>query len=572
MGIDINNLRVDRGGDPEKVKEWQRKRFAKVEIVDECVEKDNLWRTVVSTIDNLKKEKNAVQKEIGKHMKAKEQPPPELLERKAAVEAEILQKEAEKIDLEAVVQKLLNQIGNMVDDDVPVSQDEAENGTVRTHGPTPSGPQYNNHHNLLHKIGGYEPERGSKVAGNRCYFLRDAGVRLNQALINYGMDFCRERGYSLLSTPYFMNKEIMSGVAQLEQFDEELYKVSGSGVQDSYLIATSEQPICGFHKDEWLQPGDLPLRYCGYSTCFRKEAGSSGRDVWGIFRVHQFEKIEQFIFCESDIEVSRAMQEEMIACAEAFYQSLGFSYRVINLVSGELNNAAIKKYDLEAWFPGYGEYRELVSCSNCTDYQARAMEIRCGTKKQGEKDKKYVHMLNATLCATTRTICCILENYQTETGVRVPEVLVPYMGGTTFLPFIWEDKLASKGERGAQKKAEKAKGPKQSDKGGKGQKEKQAKPAKQEGKKAKGAAAAAGGGQGKGGKKGGGGGGSDDAGELDKMEADLVHYSYLAGFVPSARDAEVFGRLQGRDLGARPNLARWREHIASFGTAERAGW
>mmetsp|Transcript_30995 Transcript_30995/g.40925 ORF Transcript_30995/g.40925 Transcript_30995/m.40925 type:complete len:557 (+) Transcript_30995:135-1805(+) len=556
MGIDINLLRVDKGGDPEVVKEWQRKRFAKVEIVDEVIEEDNKWRAVVSAIDNLKKERNTVQKEIAKKMKSKE-PAEDLLSRKKTIDAEIKEKEAMKGPLQEKVQKLLNKIGNLVDESVPVSQDEEENITVRTWGETPSGPAFNNHHKILHKIGGYDPERGSKVAGPRCYFLKDAGVRLNQALINYGMDFCRERGYSLLSTPYFMNKDIMAGVAQLEQFDEELYKVTGD--DEKYLIATSEQPICGFHKDEWLQEGELPKRYCGYSTCFRKEAGSSGKDVWGIFRVHQFEKIEQFIFCDSDLEVSKAMHEEMIKTAEDFYKSLGFSYRIVNLVSGELNNAAIKKYDLEAWFPGYEEYRELVSCSNCTDYQARAMEIRCGIKKQGEKEKKYVHMLNATLCATTRTICCILENYQTETGVRVPEVLVPYMGGTTFLPYILEDKLASKGERGAQKKAAKQKDAKGGGKGGKGSdKSSKAKNKEKKASKQNVPAKAV--------------GSSINASKLSKMDSDLVNFSYIGGYVPSKEDADVFEKLDTKSLESYPNLTRWYEHMNTFTASERENW
>lgn len=205
-------------------------------------------------------------------------------------------------------------------------------------------------------------------------------------------------------------------------------------------------------QDEWMDEKSLPIRYSGVSTCFRKEAGSAGKDNWGIFRVHQFEKIEQFVIVEGDLSVSQKMQEEMIQTAEDFYQSLGFPYHVINICSGALNNAAIKKLDLECWFPGYNAYRELVSCSNCTDYQSRSMEIRCGQKKMGDREKKYVHMLNATLCATGRAICCLLETYQEKDGVRVPDVLVPFMGGMTFLPFVRESKAVP-----VQQKAQKAK-------------------------------------------------------------------------------------------------------------------
>lgn len=441
MPIDINWLREDRGGDPNRIKEFQRKRFASVELVDEILALDSQWRQMTGDIDNLKKERNAVQKQVAAKKKAKEECDDMVAQIKSIGET-IVQRETEQTELKTKLDSMVGKIANIVDDSVPVGKDEDEfNRTERTWG-TPRDPKgLLNHHDLLWRIGGYEPERGVAVAGHRGYFLRDAGVLLNQAFINYGITFLRNRKYNILQPPYFMKKDVMAGVAQLEQFDEELYKVTGDG-EDKYLIATSEQPICGFHRDEWLNSKDLPLRYGGVSTCFRKEAGSHGKDTWGIFRVHQFEKVEQFVICEGDLDVSNAMQEEMIATAEEFYQSLGFPYRVINICSGALNNAAIRKYDLECWFPGYDAYRELVSCSNCTDYQSRAMEIRCGVKKLGDREKKYVHMLNATLCATGRAICCLLETYQEPDGVRVPDVLVPFMGGITFLPFVRDAKGA----------------------------------------------------------------------------------------------------------------------------------
>ncbi|KAJ2041666.1 Cytosolic seryl-tRNA synthetase [Coemansia sp. S3946] len=178
----------------------------------------------------------------------------------------------------------------------------------------------------------------------------------------------------------------------------------------------------------------LPLKYAGYSTCFRKEAGAHGKDTWGIFRVHQFEKIEQFVL--TDPEKSWKIFEEMIGAFEDFFKSLGISYRVVSIVSGALNDAAAKMYDLEAWFPFQGQYLELVSCSNCTDYQSRNLEIRCGTKKMGDREKKYVHCLNSTLCATERALCCLVETYQTPKGLRILEVLVPFMSGVEFIPYI----------------------------------------------------------------------------------------------------------------------------------------
>jgi seryl-tRNA synthetase len=201
-----------------------------------------------------------------------------------------------------------------------------------------------------------------------------------------------------------------------------------------YLIATAEQPISCLHRNEWFDRDELPKTYGGISPCFRKEAGAHGRDTWGIFRVHQFEKVEQFILCAP--EDSWEAHEKMIKTSEEFMQSLGLPYRVINIVSGALNDAAAKKYDLEAWFPGYEEFRELQSVSNCLDYQSRNVNIRLRDIKNKE-EKKFVHMLNGTLCATERTLCCILENYQTEKGLKVPEVLIPFVG-TDFIPWVEE--------------------------------------------------------------------------------------------------------------------------------------
>lgn len=227
----------------------------------------------------------------------------------------------------------------------------------------------------------------------------------------------------------------MQEVAQLSQFDEELYKVIGKGsekseekeVEEKYLIATSEQPIAAYHRDEWIAESCLPIRYAGISTCFRQEVGSHGRDTRGIFRVHQFEKVEQFCLTSPFDNKSWEMMDEMIGNAEGLYQDLGIPYRIVNIVSGALNHAASKKLDLEAWFPGSGAFRELVSCSNCLEYQARRLLVRYGQTKKMNVSTDYVHMLNATMCATTRVICAILEVHQIETGIKVPDALKNFM-------------------------------------------------------------------------------------------------------------------------------------------------
>lgn len=357
------------------------------------------------------------------------------------VKGRIEQTEAMLIEVETERTKKLNTIGNLVYHDVPISKDEAESGIYSTWG-TPSElqidgktPGHLHHHEVMQILDMVEFERGQKIAGHRGYFLKGYGVLLNQALINYGLSFLTPREYTPLQPPFFMKQSIMGETCQLSDFEENLYKVTAHSTDEPfYLVATSEQPISSLYKGEWLEPAELPLRYAGISSCFRKEAGAHGKDVWGIFRVHQFEKVEQF--CITTPENSWAMQEEMIKIAEDFYKSLELPYRVINIVSGELNDAAAKKYDLEAWFPGYNAFRELVSCSNCTDFQSRGLDVRLQLPKEKQgKDKQYVHMLNATLCATERTMCCIVENYQEETGFRVPRVLQPFMGGIEFIPY-----------------------------------------------------------------------------------------------------------------------------------------
>jgi len=379
-----------------------------------------------------------------------------LIKKRNEFEKEEIELARQVKNLEEEVSKTLNPIGNIVHASVPVSKDEENNQIVKTWGEFKPKPKH--HHELLYMIDGFDSLRGIEVCGHRGYFLKGVGVKLNYALQQYAMNWLEKRQYTLLQTPFFMNKDVMAKTAQLEQFDEELYKVVvGADEPDKYLIATSEQPISAFHQNEWLDPKTLPLKYCGVSTCFRKEAGSHGRDTWGIFRVHQFEKIEQFVITAP--EKSWEMHEEMLKTSEEFYQSLGIPYRVVNIVSGALNNAAAKKYDLEGWFPGFSEFRELVSCSNCTDYQSRSLEIRYGAKRQNDREKKYVHMLNSTLTATGRGICVILENYQTETGIVVPDALQEYMGGMKFIPFVVTQEMpktkGSKGKEKQEKKAEK---------------------------------------------------------------------------------------------------------------------
>lgn len=483
MVLDLDLLRTDKGGDPERVRANVRKRFDKEETIDKVMKLDSQWRKFRWSLDQLNKAKNTISKEYGVRMKqnrANANSCPETQKQnqqqqqqtsnqldlnsllaainsiggdvdldqlkgmRSQVESQVVELNKQMEECERNRDEALREIGNLIHQDVPISNDEDNNVVVREFGtkltPEAAGVEkLMSHVDLIELIGGVNSEKGSLIAGSRGFFLMNTAIWLQQALIQYALRFIDELGFQTLYTPFWMRKQIMGQVAQLSQFDEELYKiVSSKGAEDTeekYLIATSEQPIAALHINEWISASSLPLRYGGFSTCFRQEVGSHGRDTRGIFRVHQFEKIEQFIVAAP----SKSWEHfhEMIGNSEKFYQSLEIPYRVVNIVSGALNNAAAMKYDLEAFFPGSQAYRELVSVSNCTDYQSRRLQIRYGQTKKMSGQVEYVHMLNGTLCAVTRVICCILENYQTKDGIRVPKVLQDFMPPKyrEFIPF-----------------------------------------------------------------------------------------------------------------------------------------
>lgn len=417
---------------------------------------DAVWRTCRFKADNYNKLKNVASKEIGERMKKKEAAgddgslPDDLAQKlenlkiddlkpftiaqikqvRALIDDAILENEKQLNEVESIRNSALREVGNWTHDSVPVSNDEDENKVERTWGDCTTKGKYS-HVDLIVMIDGMNAEKGAVVGGARGYFLTGPAVFLEHALIQHSLHSLFDKGYTPLYTPFFMRKEVMQEVAQLSQFDEELYKVVGKGGDkgedndEKYLIATSEQPIAAYHRDEWIAESALPIKYAGISTCFRQECGSHGRDTRGIFRVHQFEKVEQFVLTSPHDNKSWEMMDEMIGNAENFCQSLGIPYRVVNIVSGALNHAASKKLDLEAWFAGSSAFRELVSCSNCLDYQARRLLVRYGQSKKMNANVEFVHMLNATMCATTRVICAILETNQTETGVKVRNLQIP---------------------------------------------------------------------------------------------------------------------------------------------------
>jgi len=448
--LDINLFRTDKGGNPDLVRESQRRRYARVEDVDDVIALDVKWRDARWELDTANSEFNKANKQVSLLKRAGDDATTkdveDAIEHVSAIKATIVTLAEDEKNLEEAVMSKLMKIGNLVHDSVPVSDDEQNNSVYRTWGLDSKRVETGlpNHVDLIAMLDIADTERGTDVAGSRGYYLKGAGVLLNQALINYALAFLAQRGHTPLATPFFMRKDRMAECAQLADFDEQLYKVTGEG-EDKYLIATSEQTCCSYLRKQWMQPKDLPQRFAGYSTCFRKEAGSHGRDTLGIFRVHQFEKVEQFVAVDCDGDESWAEMERLLRNSEDFYQSLGIPYHVVNIVSGELNDAAAKKYDLEAWFPSSQTYRELVSCSNCTDFQSRRLEVRCGAPSKGpERKKAYVHLLNSTLTATERSLCCVIENWQTSEGLVVPPVLRPFMMNIKFVPFV--KKLEKKGK------------------------------------------------------------------------------------------------------------------------------
>jgi len=498
MVLDIDQFRTEKGGNPEKIKENQKKRFCDDSMVDKIVEYDNLWRQARFEADNWNKLKNMASKAIGEKMKKKEPlgdsdaledslvsalaeltldqcaglTVTQIKKIRVLVDTAIEDNKKKLDELENKRDDVLKKMSNWLHPSVPISNDEdADNRTERTWGDITLRTKYS-HFDLIQMIGGVDMERGTVTSGNRAYYLMGPAVFLQQGLIQLALQTLYKEGYSPLYTPFFMKKEVMQEVAQLSQFDDELYKVVGKGsenaedksVSEKYLIATSEQPIAAFHRDEWISEKQLPIKYAGISTCFRQEVGSHGRDTRGIFRVHQFEKIEQFVITSPHDDESWKIMDEMINNAENFCKMLNIPYRIVCIVSGALNDAAAKKLDLEAWFPGSGAFRELVSCSNCLDYQARRLRVRYGQTKKMNSTTEYCHMLNATMCAVTRVICVLLEMNQTETGIKVPEALKMYMPEKykEEIPFIApapideaESKKAKKQKDGIKSKAAK---------------------------------------------------------------------------------------------------------------------
>jgi seryl-tRNA synthetase len=408
---------------PQTVREMLEKRNMSNFPLERLVELDRKRRESIVKTQELRKKKNILSDAVALKKKSGLDVTVELAEMKnVSVALETSEQEMAQVAQE--FRTLFLTVPNLLQDSVPLGKDSSQNLLVRESGkPREFEFKPRDHVDIANSLDLIDLERAAKTSGARFYFLKNDLVFLNQALINFALEFLASRGYSPAQPPYMIRNEPMSGAVMLGDFQDVIYKVEG---EDLYMIGTSEHAIAAMHMNEILDGKKLPLKYAGFSTCFRKEAGAHGKDMKGIFRVHQFEKVEQFVYCKP--EDSSETHEKMLDISEEFLEKIGLPYRVMLLSSGDTGKISAKTYDVEAWMAGQNAFRELISCSNCGDYQARRLGIRYRDKTNDET--RLVHTLNGTLVATERTMVGILEYYQTSNGaVEIPQVLQKYMGG-----------------------------------------------------------------------------------------------------------------------------------------------
>jgi len=399
----------------------RRGALQKVPLVDEALKADAEWRRFKTEVDKLRHKQNELTAQVAA-MKKKGEPIEEKLKEVRGIPKEIDDLEAKSAERHTRLNSILMSMPNMLHESVPVGKDETQSVVVRSGGKKPKFSFEPRHHiDLLTGLGMVDMERAAKVAGARFFFLKGDAVKLEHAIMQFALDFLRDRGFTAVEPPFMLNRAAYEGVVNLEDFGPVIYKIEG---EDLHLIATSEHPLVSMHMDEILESSDLPLKYCGFSPCFRVEAGAHGKDTKGIFRVHQFYKVGQVVFCRP--EESWKLHEELVSNVERIYQALEIPYRVVVLCSGDTGFMSAKTFDLEAWLPGQQNYREMASASNITDFQARRLLIRYREKQNAPT--ALVHTLNST-AVVTRTLVALVENFQQKDGtVKIPEVLSPYMG------------------------------------------------------------------------------------------------------------------------------------------------
>jgi len=395
--------------------------------IDEVIRLDEEWRQARYDVDLLRKKRNEAARGIAEAKKSGDSAAADAILAEVASLGQEIDALSEKVDSCLSERDTIRmRVPNILHESVPVGEDDQKNTLHSLHGDKIElGFEARNHNDLIEMNNWVDLARGAKVTGSRFYFLQGDLARLEMALQSYSANFLMERGYTLVQPPLMMNREAYEGVTDLGDFETVMY---GIEPDKYYLIATSEHPLTAMRMEEIIEPSELPIKLVGVSSCFRREVGAHGLSDRGIWRVHQFTKIEQIVICKPDD--SWEHHEELLTNAVELWDSLGLHYRVVNICTGDMGTVASKKYDLEAWLPGANAYKEVVSCSNCTDYQANRLRMRYRTSE----GNSAVHTLNSTAVATSRALVAIMEQYQNEDGtVRVPDVLVPHMGGQTVL-------------------------------------------------------------------------------------------------------------------------------------------
>jgi len=390
-------------------------------VFNKLLEKDKQWRGFKLREDKLRQERNTLTEKI-KVLKAKGKPFDAVLKKAKALPAKVSRVQSQVRRLKAEVDALRKRVPNILHESVPDGASEEDNLEVRRWG-EPGKPAFKlkNHGELAQSRGLADFSKAVKVSGAGFYYLKGNLALLDLALQRFAVDRLAEAGYKLIIPPFMLRRKPYEGVTDLDDFENVMYKIDS---EDLFLIATSEHPLAVLHMNEILSESDLPLKYCGLSPCFRREIGKHSVDERGLFRVHQFSKVEQFVFCKP--EDSWGFHEELIHNAEGLIKELGVPYRVVNVCTGDIGPVAAKKYDLEAWSPREEKYFEIISCSNCLSYQA----VRLGIRYRAGQGKEFVHTLNSTALATSRVMRAILENFQQEDGtIKIPRVLQPYMNG-----------------------------------------------------------------------------------------------------------------------------------------------
>jgi len=409
---------------PEIVRENLKKRGDKEKLgwLDEIIEKDKQWRKLVIENDKLKHKRNLLSQEIAELKKAGKGAA-EKLKEAAKIPGKIKENDVEIQKLQDRCKWILMRLPNILHESVPIGKDENENVEIKEWGKKPKFDfKPKNHLELAENLGLIDTERAAKVSGHGFYYLKDKLALLDQAILRFTIDFMIKKGYTLIEPPLMLHRRPYEGVVDLQDFENVMYKIEND---DLYLIATSEHAMAAMFMDEVIDKKNLPIKLVGVSPCFRREVGAHGKYTKGLFRVHQFNKIEQFIFCLP--EQSWKLHEELQRNAEELYQALGLYYRVANVCTGDIGIIAAKKYDIEIWMAD-DKFREVGSNSNCTEYQARRLNIKY-REKPGAPPTGFVHTLNNTAIATSRTILVILEQYQQKDGsILIPKVLWPYTG------------------------------------------------------------------------------------------------------------------------------------------------